>query len=97
MLRPKMHVRMAQRSWLLVVALLIFPGCADMPARADGATAPKNIIILFADGVAATQWELGRYSARVLRNQSFAATDVVFKDGVLGLVSTDSRDAFVTD
>jgi len=88
---------MAQRSWVFVVALLVFAGCADMAARADGAAGPKNIIILFADGVAATQWELGRYSARVLRNQSFAATDVVFKDAALGLLSTDSRDAFVTD
>ena len=68
-----------------------------MAACAEGAVGPKNVIILFADGVAATQWELGRYSARVLRNQSFAATDVVFKDGVFGLLSTDSRDALVTD
>ena len=59
--------------------------------------APKNIIILFADGVAATQWELGRYSARVLRDRPFAATDVVFREGAFGLLSTDSRDAFVTD
>ena len=95
--RPKMHLRTAQRSWLLVVALLIFAGCADMAARSGSAAVPKNIIILFADGVAATQWELGRYSARVLHNQSFAAIDVVFKDGALGLLSTDSRDAFVTD
>lgn len=97
MLRPKMHVRLAQRSWLLVVALLTFAGCADMAARSGGAAGPKNIIVLFADGVAATQWELGRYSARVLRNQSFAATDVVFRDGTLGLLSTDPRNAFVTD
>src|SRR6266545_581315 len=40
-----------QRSWLLVVALLTFAGGID---RAAGAAGPKNIIILFADGVAAT-------------------------------------------
>jgi alkaline phosphatase len=90
-------MRLARRSWLLVVALLIFAGATDRAASAEGAAGPKNIIILFADGVAATQWELGRYSARVLHNQSFAATDVVFRDGALGLLSTDSRDAFVTD
>jgi alkaline phosphatase len=78
---------------LLLLALLVF---AAGTACADEAK-PKNIIILFADGVAATQWELGRYSARALHNRSFAATDVVFKDGVLGLLSTDPRDAFVTD
>jgi len=77
-----------------VVALLAF---ATGLAGAQETPRPKNIIILFADGVAATQWELGRYASRVLRNQDFAATDVVFKDGALGLLATDSRDAFVTD
>src|SRR5207245_6452469 len=90
------HLTLAQRSWLLVAALLTFGGI-DRAVCADGDAAPKNIIILFADGAAATQWELGKYSARVLRNQSFAATDVVFKEGVFGLLSTDSRDALVTD
>ncbi|HEX9277405.1 MAG TPA: alkaline phosphatase, partial [Casimicrobiaceae bacterium] len=94
---PKMYLRMAKRWWLLVVVLSTFAGAADMAACAEGAATPRNIIILFADGVAATQWELGRYSARVLRNQSFAATDVVFRDGAFGLLSTDSRNALVTD
>jgi len=94
---PKMYLRMAKRWWLLVVVLSTFAGAADMAACAEGVARPRNIIILFADGVAATQWELGRYSARVLRNQSFAATDVVFRDGAFGLLSTDSRNALVTD
>src|SRR5882672_3688471 len=81
------------RSWRIVAALLVLAAGA---ARAQG-PAPKNIIIMFADGVAATQWELGRYSSRVLLGRSFAATDVVFKEGALGLLSTDSRNAFVTD
>src|SRR5258705_3980273 len=85
-------MRFPPRSWLLLVVLSAFTGAA---CAADAA--PKNIIILFADGVAATQWELGRYSARVLRNRGFAATDVVFKDGAFGVLSTSSRDAFVTD
>jgi alkaline phosphatase len=82
---------------LLVVALLTFAVGIGGAAGAEGPAGPKNIIILFADGVAATQWELGRYSARVLRKQSFAATDVVFKDGSFGLLSTDPLNAFVTD
>jgi alkaline phosphatase len=82
---------------LLVVALVTFAVGIGRAAGAEGPAGPKNIIILFADGVAATQWEMGRYSARVLRKQSFAATDLVFKDGAFGLLSTDSRDAFVTD
>ncbi|HZE11233.1 MAG TPA: alkaline phosphatase [Burkholderiales bacterium] len=86
-----------RRPFALLFGFLVASLGADMAASAESAAGPKNIIILFADGVAATQWELGRYSARVLRNQSFAATDVVFRDGVLGLLSTDSRDAFVTD
>jgi alkaline phosphatase len=77
-----------------VVALLAF---AAGLAGAQETPKPKNVIIMFADGVAATQWELGRYSARVLHNQAFAATDVVFKEGSLGLLSTDPRNAFVTD
>ncbi|HZT63959.1 MAG TPA: alkaline phosphatase [Burkholderiales bacterium] len=81
------------RSWLLLAALAALAGSAG---AADPAL-PKNVIVLFADGVAATQWELGRYSARVLRNQGFAATDIVFKDGAFGVLSTSPRDAFVTD
>ena len=79
---------------LLAAALLAL---AWLSAGAQEPPKPKNVIILFADGVAATQWELGRYSARVLRNQGFAATDVVFKEGALGLLATSPRDAFVTD
>jgi alkaline phosphatase len=78
--------------FVVALALAVITGAAS----AQGPT-PKNIVIMFADGVAATQWELGRYSAHVLRNQAFAATDVVFKEGSLGLLSTDPRNAFVTD
>jgi alkaline phosphatase len=85
-------MRSSLRSLLLAATLFALLTAA----RADDAK-PKNIIILFADGVAATQWELGRYSARVLRNQGFAATDIVFRDGAFGTLSTNPRDAFVTD
>ena len=68
-----------------------------LASSAAAGQTPKNVIILFADGVAATQWELGRYSSRLLRNQPFAATDVVFREGSLGLLASDPRNAFVTD
>lgn len=74
-------------AWLLALALC----CAGAFA------APKNIIIMFADGAAPTQWELGRYASRVLRNQPFVVTDRVFRDGTLGLMSTHPAGVFITD
>jgi alkaline phosphatase len=85
---------------LAVLALVILSACSHpMHAqRSDyAAAAPKNIIILFGDGTAATQWELGRYTSRELRNRPFAVTDVVFKQGTLGLLTTYSADSPVTD
>lgn len=58
---------------------------------------PKNIIIMVADGTAPTQWDFGRYSSRVLRQQPFATTDIVFRQGVVGLLVTSPHDAYVTD
>lgn len=83
---------------LFAVAAALLAGCANTGGpTSDSAARPKNIIILFADGAAPTQWELGKYSARVLRNQAFATTDIVFRQGTLGLLSTHSSNAFVTD
>ena len=61
--------------------VLALAGCAstgDSPAQA--VQQPKNIIIMFADGAASTQWDFGRYSSKVLRQQPFATTDVVFRE-----------------
>lgn len=81
------------RFWL--AALLLLAGCtAITPARV---AQPKNIIILFADGAAPVQWDFGRASSAVLRKQSFATTDVVFRQGSLGLLSTHPHGAYVTD
>jgi alkaline phosphatase len=83
--------------WLFAL-LAIVGGCAGRPsAEASGATRPKNIIILFADRVAPVQWEFGRYTSQALRKTSFATTDLVFRDGVLGLMSTYPHDSMVTD
>ncbi|MGH8642767.1 MAG: alkaline phosphatase [Burkholderiales bacterium] len=78
--------------------MLALSGCTSTggPAAVT-AQAPRNIIILFADGVAPTQWDFGRYSSRVLRQQPFATTDVVFREGALGLLVTSPHGAYVTD
>ena len=85
--------------WLALVALIIAVsgGCAAVSPDMQAVRNPKNIIILFGDGAAATQWELGRYSSHALRNQPFAITDVVFKQGAVGLLTVHSADSFVTD
>jgi len=83
---------------LLVACALAVAGCSTVSGVGDGQVQyPKNIIIMFADGVAPVQWEFGRYTSRALRNTSFASTDIVFRDGVLGLLSTASNDSMVTD
>lgn len=65
--------------------------------KSYAAQPPKNIIIMFADGAAPTQWDFGRYSSAVLRKQPFATTDIVFRKGVLGLLSTNPYGPYVTD
>lgn len=58
---------------------------------------PKNIIILFADGTTASQYEFGRYTSEKLRQESFALTDIVMSRGFSQLMSTESANYFVTD
>ena len=83
----------------ILIALLL----ASLATFSEGSFAqansskPKNIIILFADGAAGTQFEFGRYSNEQLRNQPFAVTDVVMGKGQLQLMRTESANAFVTD
>lgn len=60
-------------------------------------TKPKNIIILFADGTTASQYEFGRYSSLLLRRKPFAITDIVMKKGRVQLMRTESANYFVTD
>jgi alkaline phosphatase len=82
----------------LVGMALTLAGCTSTGGPA-GVTeqAPKNIIILFADGAASTQWDFGRYSSRLLRQQPFVSTDIVFRDGALGLLTTAPHGAYVVD
>ena len=85
------------RGWIVALGIALLSGCASLMPQPEAARTPKNIIILFGDGAAATQWELGRYSSRVLRDRPFAITDVVFSEGDLGLLTVHSADSFVTD
>ena len=84
--------------WLATAfaAVIVTAGCAGTSGR-DEAQAPKNIIILFADGAAGTQWDFGRYTSTTLRKQSFATTEIVFRQGALGLATTSPYGAYVTD
>ena len=82
---------------VLAAAILVLAGCAAPGSHSTGSESPKNIIIMFADGATSTQWDFGRYSSKVLRKQSFVTTDVVFKEGALGLLSTEPSNAYVVD
>ena len=88
----------AHRSLLNLLALIVVAlaaaGCATQQPIAQ---APRNVIILYADGTAATQWEFGRFSSQALRNQPYAVTDTVFKHGTIGLLTTHPHEAFATD
>ena len=78
--------------------VLALAGCASTGGSpAQAAQQPKNIIIMLADGASSTQWDFGRYSSKVLRQRQFATTDIVFKNGTLGLLSTHPSDAYVVD
>jgi len=79
-----------------VVLVFVFTGCAGLPVGEDKAQAPKNIVVIFADGVAPTQWDFGRYSSAVLRQKPFVAAEL-FRNGALGLLSTNPHGAYVTD
>ncbi|MDP8923863.1 MAG: alkaline phosphatase [Chloroflexota bacterium] len=82
---------------LMVLALVTSAVVDGGAASAQRATRPTNIIILFADGVAGSQLEVGRYTSQHLRNQPFATTDVVLEQGSLALLTSHPIDAMVTD
>jgi alkaline phosphatase len=78
-----------------LVACAVVLATAWAPAAA--ADLPRNIIVMFADGAAPTQWDFGRYTSRLLRNEPFATTEVIFREGVLGLMTTSPHGPYVTD
>jgi len=82
------------RALAVFLIALAVAGCATTQQAAQR---PRNVIIMYADGVAATQFEFGRYSSEVLRNQPYAVTDTVLKQGAIGLLTTHPHEAFATD
>jgi len=87
-----------RRGAVFIAAVLVLAGCVgNPPAPGTAGVAPKNIIILFADGAAPVQWDFGKRSSAVLRGQAFATTDVVFRAGALGLLSTNPSGPYITD
>ena len=86
--------RMRFLPWLMVAAAALLVSCATPPGAAQR---PKNVIVLYADGVAITQLEFGRYSSRALRNAGYAVTDTVLGQGSIGFLTTHPHEAFATD
>lgn len=86
-------------NWLagFAIVVLMLAGCSSTSVSREAGQQPKNIIILLADGAAPVQWDFGRRSSAVLRQQPFATTDIVFRKGALGLLSTQPHGAYVTD
>jgi alkaline phosphatase len=79
-----------------VVGFVLWTLGGVAPAIAQ-APAPKNVIIMFADGAAPAQFDFGRYSSHILRKQPFVTTDVVLRNGALGLLMTSPHGVYVTD
>ena len=97
---PHNALRRFVLGWLACAAglALALAGCTTVSETAAGpGRQPKNIIILIADGAAPVQWDFGRHSSAVLRQQPFATTDIVFREGTLGLLSTHPHGPYVTD
>jgi alkaline phosphatase len=90
--------RMGSMSAVLLVVMLVLTifsaGWAPLLRASDQ---PKNVIIMFADGVGPGQLELGRYASQHLRGEPFAATDVILKQGSLALMTTHADGTLATD
>jgi alkaline phosphatase len=82
---------------LTIIALMTFFVLSFTVYAQGNSAQPKNIIILFADGTTASQYEFGRYTSEKLRQESFAVTDIVMSKGHSQLMSTESANYFVTD
>ena len=95
-----MHYRYLATKLKLVCGLsFLFLATAYLPSASGQASnvKPKNIIIMFADGTTSSQYEFGRYSSELLRQQPFAVTDVVIAKGQSQLMKTESANYYVTD
>ena len=88
---------MRRRDVIRAVVILVLWACGVVPPAFAQQQAPKNVIIMFADGAAPAQFDFGRYSSHVLRKQPFVTTDVVLRQGAMGLLVTSPHGVYVTD
>ena len=79
------------------MTLAVFLASCATPPGSTTAQRPRNVIVLYADGVAITQLEFGRFSSRALRDAGYAVTDTVLGRGSIGFLTTHSHEAFATD
>jgi alkaline phosphatase len=66
---------------IILTILITLAAASDIQAKAGAGGNPKNIIILFADGVAGSQLEVARYASHNLRKTEFSITDTILKEG----------------
>lgn len=87
------------RKIALSVVAFLFVGQLSVTVSAQPASPPqpKNIIVLFADGVTGSQWEFGRKTSELIRQKPFLVTDVVMKTGHFGLMTSHPANAYITD
>jgi alkaline phosphatase len=81
---------------VLLACILNVAGCGGVSLGKGDPRPPKSIIIILADGVAATQWDFGRRTSALLRREPFATADF-FREETIGLLISSSHDAYVTD
>jgi len=78
------------------LVLLCHIGLAEN-AQTNTEVQPKNIIVLFSDGVTASQWEFGRKTSELIRQKPFLVIEEIMKKGYFGLMTNYSADAYITD
>lgn len=87
-----------KKTVLSVLALLLMSQLGiTVSAQPTSAQHPKNIIVLFADGVTGSQWEFGRKTSELIRQRPFLMTDLVMKTGYFGLMTSHPANAYITD
>lgn len=84
-------------SLLIACALFLSSGVQAKDPKNNQSEHPQNIIIMFADGAALTQWDFGQYSSERVRKTKFSVTQEVIHTGTFGLMTTSSNNAYITD
>ncbi|MCI0370253.1 MAG: alkaline phosphatase [candidate division NC10 bacterium] len=80
-----------------VLTLVLLMGAMVVSGVAAAATAPRNVIILFADGIGTAHVEIARLYNRHIHNAGLTITDVIMRQGSLGLMTSHPVEAIATD